>query len=44
VTVAIGGVAALVGAVVFARFLPLIREEGRRLLVAQENVAGEAAS
>jgi MFS family permease len=37
VTVAIGGVAAIVGAVVFARFLPLMREEGRRLIVAQEN-------
>ncbi len=40
VTVAIGGLGAIFGAVVFARFLPLIREEGRRLLVAQESVSG----
>jgi MFS family permease len=44
VTVAIGGVAAIVGALVFARYLPLIRAEGRRLLVAQESIASEAPS
>src|SRR5258707_6278194 len=42
VTVAIGGGAASVGALVFARYLPLIRAEGRRLIVAQGRVAGEA--
>ncbi len=41
VTVAIGGVAAILGALVFARYLPLIRAEGRRLIVAQESVVGE---
>ena len=39
VTVAIGGVAAIVGALVFARFLPVIREEGRKLIVAQESLS-----
>ena len=34
VTVAIGGVADILGALVFARYLPLIRAEGRRLIVA----------
>jgi len=38
VTVAIGGVAAILGALVFARYLPLIRAEGRRLIVAQEGL------
>jgi MFS family permease len=40
VTVAIGGVAVILGALVFARYLPLIRAEGRRLIVAQESVVG----
>jgi MFS family permease len=37
-TVAIGGVAAVLGAVVFARYLPLMRDEARRLIVAQETI------
>lgn len=43
VTVAIGGVAAILGALVFGRYLPLIRAEGRRLLVEQESIASEAS-
>ena len=38
VTVAIGGAAAIVGAIVFARYLPQIREEARKMIVAQEAV------
>jgi MFS family permease len=41
VTVAIGGTASILGALVFARHLPLMREEARRLIVAQENVIAE---
>jgi MFS family permease len=40
-TVAIGGMASILGALVFARFLPLMRDEARRLIVAQESVIGE---
>jgi MFS family permease len=39
-TVAIGGVVCLVAAGVFALHLPSIREEGRRLIVAQEMAGG----
>ena len=37
-TVMIGGMAAILGALVFARYLPLIRDEARRLIVAQETL------
>ena len=36
IAVAIGGAASIVGAVVFARYLPLIRDEARELIGAQE--------
>ena len=36
VTVAIGGTAAILGALVFTRYLPVIREEARKMIVAQE--------
>ena len=36
ITVAIGGAASIVGAVVFARYLPMIRVEARELIGAQE--------
>ena len=36
ITVAIGGAASIVGAVVFARYLPMIRDEARELIGAQE--------
>ncbi len=36
IAVAIGGSASIVGAVVFARYLPLIRDEARELIGAQE--------
>jgi MFS family permease len=42
-TVAIGGAIAILGAVVFARHLPKIRVEARRLIVAQGLAAGEPA-
>jgi MFS family permease len=41
VTVAIGGVAAILGSLVFARYLPLMRDEARRLIVEQESLVGE---
>ena len=40
VTVAIGGVAAILGAIAFAKYLPLMRDEARRLIVAQQAVEG----
>ena len=36
IAVAIGGAASIVGAVVFARYLPMIRDEARELIGAQE--------
>jgi MFS family permease len=41
VTVAMGAVAAIGGAVIFGRSLPKIRAEARRLIVAQEIAGGE---
>ncbi len=41
VTVAIGGTTSVLGALVFARYLPLMRDEARRLIVAQESVVAE---
>ena len=35
-TVMIGGMASILGALVFARYLPLMRDEARRMIVAQE--------
>ncbi len=42
-TVAAGGAIAILGAVAFARHLPKIRVEARRLIVAQGMAAGEPA-
>ena len=42
-TVAIGGVVCVLGAVVFARFLPQFRAEARQIIVAQGMVGGEPA-
>jgi MFS family permease len=42
-TVALGGVIAIVGAIIFARHLPKIRVEARELIVAQGMAAGEPA-
>jgi MFS family permease len=42
-TVAMGGVAAIGGAVCFYRYLPTIRVEARQLIVAQTAVGGEPA-
>ncbi len=42
-TVAGGGVLCILGAAVFARKLPALRIEGRRLILAQQAVAGEPA-
>src|ERR1700675_4250737 len=42
-TLAIGGAGAIVGAAFFARNLPKIRVEARRLIVAQQMTAGEPA-
>jgi MFS family permease len=43
ITVAAGGVACMVGAAWFARALPALRVEGRRLIVAQGLAGGEPA-
>ena len=43
-TVAIGGIAAILGALVFGRYLPLIRAEARRLIVAQQTVTAEPSA
>jgi MFS family permease len=43
ITVAMGGVAAMGGAIVFGLHLPKIRVEARRLIVAQAAVGGEPA-
>ena len=43
-TVAAGGVLCIAGAAAFARKLPSLRTEGRRLILAQQAVAGEPAS
>ena len=40
-TVAIGGTASILGALVFARYLPFMRDEARRLIVEQESMIGE---
>jgi MFS family permease len=42
-TVAAGGVLCIVGAGMFARKLPSLRTEGRRLILAQQAAAGEPA-
>ena len=41
VTVATGGAVCLVGAGIFARRLPGLRGEARRLIIAQESLGGE---
>ena len=43
-TVAAGGVLCIAGAAAFARKLPSLRTEGRRLILAQQAVAGEPAA
>jgi MFS family permease len=43
VTVAVGGVACLLGALVFGWRLPKLRPEARRIIVAQQAAAGEPA-
>jgi predicted membrane channel-forming protein YqfA (hemolysin III family) len=40
-TVAAGGVLCILGAAIFAKKLPSLRTEGRRLILAQQVVAGE---
>jgi MFS family permease len=42
-TLALGGVCAIVGAVIFARNLPKIRVEARQLIIAQGTAGGEPA-
>ena len=42
-TVAIGGLACVIGAVCFRMYLPKIRVEARKLILAQQMVAGEPA-
>jgi hypothetical protein len=42
-TVAIGGIACIAGAIVFRSHLPKIRAEGRQLILAQMMTAGEPA-
>jgi MFS family permease len=42
-TVALGGVVAILGAIIFARHLPKIRVEARQLILAQGMAAGEPA-
>jgi MFS family permease len=42
-TLALGGIAAIVGAAVFARNLPKIRVEARELIIAQGLAGGEPA-
>jgi MFS family permease len=42
-TVAAGGVLCILGAAAFARKLPSLRTEGRRLIIAQQAAAGEPA-
>ena len=42
-TVAIGGMVCIAGAIVFRSHLPKIREEGRELILAQMVAAGEPA-
>jgi len=43
ITVAVGGVACVVGAILFGRALPELRIEARRLIIAQGLAAGEPA-
>ncbi|MHB8754579.1 MAG: MFS transporter [Candidatus Acidiferrales bacterium] len=42
-TVAVGGLGAIIGAIVFARFLPKLRVEARELIIAQGLAGGEPA-
>ena len=42
-TVAVGGTGAIIGAIVFARFLPKLRVEARELIIAQGLAGGEPA-
>ena len=42
-TVAVGGAGAIIGAIIFARFLPKLRVEARQLIIAQGLAGGEPA-
>ena len=42
-TVAIGGLASVAGAIWFGTYFPTVRAEARKLIIAQQMVAGEPA-